>query len=102
VVGPHVRYRGSTLSPQELSATFYDGVLLAQIAERRSSLRKIGLIMLHGASVMDGYAYLSLIAQPNALRTGLLVEAGLAFLRHAFDTWPLRKIYIEAAETTLP
>jgi RimJ/RimL family protein N-acetyltransferase len=100
-VAPHVRFRGTTVSPQEFAPALYEGALLVHLATARRTGRPIGLLMLHGASVMDGYVHLSMVAEPYAVGSGLLVEAGMAFLSHAFDTWPLRKVYIEATEDAL-
>lgn len=100
-VGPHVRFRGTAIDPSTMTSHLYQGMLGMQMVISRQRKIPLGLLMLHDGSELDGYAQLSAVAEPATVGSGVVLEAAIAFLRHAFDTWPLRKVYINATESTL-
>lgn len=96
--GGRVRFGGSTPSPEKVVASLWDSVLAQFIVERAGSGRQVGLVAITSPDFRNGFAYVSALATPDTQGTGLLAEAALLAFHYAFNTWPFRKIYMEATD----
>jgi RimJ/RimL family protein N-acetyltransferase len=98
--GGRVRFAGATPSPEKIAASLWDSVLAQFVVEDVSGHDKLGLVSITSPSFRDGYAYVSAIGAPEVQGSGLIAEAVLLGFNYAFTTWPFRKIYMEATETS--
>jgi RimJ/RimL family protein N-acetyltransferase len=98
--GGRVRFAGATPSPDQIAASLWESVLAQFIAEGVSSGAPLGLVSITSPNFRDSFAYMSAIGSPAAQGSGLMAEAVLLGFNYAFTTWPFRKIYMEATETS--
>jgi len=96
--GGRVRFGGSTPSPEKVIASLWDSVLAQFIVESAGSGRQVGLVAVTSPDFRNGFAYVSALATPDTQGSGLLAEAALLAFHYAFNTWPFRKIYMEATD----
>lgn len=96
--GGRVRFAGATPSPDKIAASLWDSVLAQFIVEGIDSRQPLGLIAITSPNFRDGFAYLSAIGSPEVHGSGLMAEGIALGYYYAFNTWPFRKIYMEATE----
>lgn len=96
--GGRVRFGGSTPSPDKVAATLWDSVLAQFIVTRRPSGQQIGLVAITSPDFRNGFAYVSAVGEAQWQGSGLIVEAAFLAFHYAFNTWPFRKIYMEATD----
>jgi RimJ/RimL family protein N-acetyltransferase len=59
----------------------------------------LGLVVGYHPNLKDGTAYMGMMSDKR--RSTGIIEGGFLLLRHMFDVWPLRKIYLEFPEFNL-
>ena len=97
--GARVRFAGATPSPAQVAASLWEDVLAQFIIETTTG-RALGLFVLSSPNFRDGYAYLSVLGMPGATGRGSVAIGGMLGVHYAFSTWPFRKFYMEASETS--
>jgi RimJ/RimL family protein N-acetyltransferase len=97
--GARVRFAGATPSPAQVASTLWEDVLAQFIIETVSG-QVIGLFVISSPNFRDGFAYFSVLGLPGAIGRGRVAEGGLLGVHYAFSTWPFRKLYMEASETS--
>ena len=95
-----MRFAGATPSPEKIAASLWDSVLAQFVVEDASGQSPLGLVSVTSPNFRDGYAYMSAVGLPDVQGSGLMVEAALLGFNYGFATWPFRKIYMEATETS--
>jgi len=96
--GGRVRFGGSTPSPEKVAAALWDSVLAQFVVERGETGHQVGLVAVTSPDFRNGFAYVSAVGEPEWQGSGLLVEAAFLVFHYAFNTWPFRKIYMEATD----
>lgn len=96
VRGSRWRFRGRTPSPEAFESMLFDGVLAQFAVASRSSDRCIGLVAAYNPDLGSGHvAFAFYKVFGNESPGGAMTEAAVLFLQHCFDSWPLRKVFIE-------
>ena len=91
-----------TIAPEAFAAFLWDGVYTQRVVVPvEQPERCLGLVSLHGEDAANQIAYLSVLVHPEA-PSPAGGEAVALFLRHVFETTPLRKVYAETTELSLP
>jgi len=101
VGGRLFRFSGAGIHPRAREAAIHDGILVHLVGVGQNTRRRLGVVSLGSADHRNGTAYLSAIAHESVRGSGLMVETVLLALSYAFETWPLRKIYLETPEYNL-
>lgn len=96
--GGRVRFGGATPSPEKVIASLWESVLAQFVVESAESGRPLGLVAITSPDFRNQFAYVSALGAPETQGTGLIAEAALLAFHYAFDTWPLRKVYMEATD----
>jgi RimJ/RimL family protein N-acetyltransferase len=87
------RYRGATPSfPMFIDQMFASTLSLYAFV---CDSQLIGYGNLYDASLSAGHAHLSLFLGPENRKSTLFLSCFFAITDYAFDTWPLRKLYLE-------
>jgi len=97
--GARVRFAGATPSPAQVASSLWEDVL-AQFIIATAAGQAIGLFVISSPNFRDGYAYFSVLGMPGATGRGTVAEGGMLGVHYAFSTWPFRKLYMEASETS--
>ena len=94
--GARWRFRGKTPSPEMFQATLFDNVLAQFVVAGRNRSDCIGLVVAYNPDLACGHAAFGFyrVNCPSAPRGAMMEGAGL-FIQYCFDSWPLRKIFIE-------
>lgn len=95
------RYRGRTPSPEEVIRDLWAGVLCQFLVVSTDTGHPLGLVVAYDADLHSGTAYLAVVSDRSARRTGLPLEAMGVFLGYLFGTFALRKLYLEVPEFNL-
>ncbi|HWC28319.1 MAG TPA: GNAT family protein [Solirubrobacteraceae bacterium] len=98
--GGRVRFAGATPSPEKVAASLWDSVLAQFVVEDVSGHNPLGLVSVTSPNFRDSYAYISAVGSPDVQGSGLFIESVLLCFNYGFATWPFRKIYMEATETS--
>jgi RimJ/RimL family protein N-acetyltransferase len=98
--GGRVRFAGATPSPEKIAASLWDSVLAQFVVEDVSGHNPLGLVSITSPNFRDSYAYMSAVGLPEVQGSGLIAEAAMLGFNYGFVTWPFRKIYMEATETS--
>lgn len=98
--GGRVRFAGATPSPDKIAASLWESVLAQFIVEGVTGHDKLGLVSVTSPNFRDSYAYVSAVGAPKVQGSGLMAEAVVLAFNYAFTTWPFRKLYMEATETS--
>ena len=92
------RYRGITLSPEQIIQSLWQGVLAQFLIVRADTGEPVGLVVCYNPEFRHGYAYLAMIIAPKYEMSGWTLEANAIFLTYLFETFGFRKIYLEVIE----
>lgn len=98
--GGRVRFAGATPSPEQVRASLWESVLAQFVVVGAESGEPKGVVAVTSPNFRDGFAYLSALGTPAAQRSGLVVEGAVLGFNYAFNTWPFRKLYMEATDTS--
>lgn len=94
------RFRGATPSFDDFVVHLWDRVLSQFVVVSKASGEVLSLVVAYGADHKNGTAYLGVLrnlASSNPVAT----EGVVRFLYYLFETFPLRKVYIETPEFNL-
>jgi RimJ/RimL family protein N-acetyltransferase len=97
-VGSTLRYQGATPSFEDFARHAWDGVLGQWIVTVVSSGEPLGVVVVSSPDFRNGYAFLSVIARPSAIGSGVMMDGVASVLEHVFSCWPFRHLYFEAAD----
>jgi RimJ/RimL family protein N-acetyltransferase len=89
------RHRGATVAPEAFPAALWNGVLAQFCVGLRASGATVGVVAAYGADFRNGHAKVARILAPEARRSGAGAEAFLVFFDLLFESFPLRKLYLE-------
>jgi RimJ/RimL family protein N-acetyltransferase len=92
------RYRGATLSPEQIIQSLWQGVLAQFLVVRADTDQPVGLVVCYNPEFRHSYAYLAMIVTPECERSGWIFEANALFLTYLFEAFGFRKIYLEVIE----
>jgi RimJ/RimL family protein N-acetyltransferase len=92
------RFRGSTLSPEQIVQSLWQGVLAQFLIVRADTGESVGLVVCYNPEFRHGYAYLAMIIAPKYEMSGWALEADAIFLNYLFETFGFRKVYLEVIE----
>ena len=95
------RFRGATLSPQQLQTALWDGVHCQYVVERTANGTPLGLVGLYRFSFMNRNAFCFAVLADYAQGFGFGPVAVALLLRMSVPMWSLRKVYFEAPEYNL-
>lgn len=98
--GGRVRFAGATPSPERVAASLWENVLAQFVVEGAASREPLGLVAITSPNFRDGFSYISVLGMEEAQGSGLVMEGVLLGIHYAFCTWPFRKIYMEATESS--
>lgn len=92
------RFRGTTLSPEQIVQSLWQGVLAQFLIVRVDTGEPVGLVVCYNPEFRHGYAYLAMIIAPKYEMSGWALEADAIFLNYLFETFGFRKVYLEVIE----
>jgi [ribosomal protein S5]-alanine N-acetyltransferase len=92
------RYGGAVPHFEQFVQGIHNGVLAQFLVSAPRTNKTIGLVSSYNADLRNGTAYAAVVMTTGHHRTGIGVEAMTLFLSYLLSTWPLRKVYYEAAE----
>lgn len=90
------RLRGAIPSPMDYQRIVYQNVLSQFVVEDTSGKVRHGLVMAFNPDFANGTAEIALIANPNAVGTGLVTDGMSLLIEYVFRTWNFRKLYGES------
>lgn len=82
---------------EEFVDSLWRGVLTQRALLRQGAL--VGITALYGSSMLHGATYLRFHLANEFRRVAWPFEGVFAFVDQAFETYPLRKIYVESSES---
>lgn len=88
------RFHGAQISLREFTDSLGIDVLTHFVVVDPVN-EPIGYVVCYGANQRNGFAFVGVIVDESKLGEGVGGEAGALFITHLFDTYPLRKLYIE-------
>ncbi|CAN5580375.1 hypothetical protein BH20ACT2_BH20ACT2_09520 [soil metagenome] len=94
-VGFRWRTRGLTPAPDAFLALVWAGVDVQFVIVDQRTERLIGLVSAYGADAHAGHVRLAMMAVPDVMRTGWIIEAAILFIDYLFAVMNLRKIYFD-------
>jgi RimJ/RimL family protein N-acetyltransferase len=93
--GARWRFRGGIPREETFERLLWEGVQSQYIVEDRRSLEPVGLVTSYGSNFATGTTKLAAVIQESIAGRGLGIEATLLLARLVFETWPMRKAYLE-------
>lgn len=102
IVGPRWRFGGVVPTYESFVQGLNSGVLVQFVVESRDESIPLGLVVAYGADLNSGFAHIGGIMDPQAVGTGVGIEAMEMFCEYLFTTYALRKLYLEAMEFNVP
>ncbi len=79
----------------------WDGVIAQFCVTPMDRDQAVGLVGLYNANHVSGYCYMYALSAPELAGTGATLHGVAQLLDYAFETFRLRKIYMETTETSL-
>lgn len=95
------RYRGRTPSPDTVVRQLWEGATVLYCVCTSDNRQPFGLVALYNSNQVSQYCYLSALAAPEVLGTGLVVRGVLQLVEYGFARFRLRKIYLESLSSSL-
>lgn len=89
------RMQGRAVSPEEFVRQLWGGVLTQFVTEDRVRATPVSWVCAYDAHLRDQHVKVAAVTWPYYRRTIQSVESQYLFVRHLFDNFPLRKIYLE-------
>jgi RimJ/RimL family protein N-acetyltransferase/aryl carrier-like protein len=97
-VGFRWRFRGAVPTQETFAAGLNQGVLAQFVVTIPATGEPVGLVVAYNADMSRGVAHLAAVFVPAYVLSGLGVGAVDLFVRHLFQVWNLRKLYMEMPE----
>lgn len=95
------RTAGASVSPEEFSSTFWDGVLVQHLAVDAEGGQPVAWLICYDANHRQSRAYFAVVGFPEFLATRALRDAIHLFIDYLFETWPFRQVLIDVPEFNL-
>jgi RimJ/RimL family protein N-acetyltransferase len=92
------RHRGVSVSPDQYSATLWQGALVHYLACDGATGAMLGLHTCYSADMRNGYARIATILDPASVGLGWPLESAELFIDYLFQTFPFRKLYGDILE----
>ncbi|WP_117211104.1 GNAT family N-acetyltransferase [Allorhizocola rhizosphaerae] len=89
------RYRGSPPPPDRFAADLWTQVLVQFVVRRVDNNQPVGLVVSYAADLSLRHAYLGALFHHRHTGSGLAAQAVSLFVDYLFQTFPLRKLYLE-------
>ncbi len=89
------RFKGSTPSPEVVSATLWDNVLCQFIVEGANDGHRYGLVTAYNADHVNQTVWFAILRLSQRRAEGETFEGLFHFLEYLFRNWQFRKIYCE-------
>jgi RimJ/RimL family protein N-acetyltransferase len=99
--GASWRLRGGHINPDQFIALLWADSELLFTVRRRSTQEPVGMIQLTQCNHKNGTGHMTSFLAPAYTKRIWPAEGFLLFVNYAFQTFPLRKLYIEAIEPAL-
>ena len=100
--GPRWRYLGAVPSREQFQMEMSQGLLAQFVVVERATGQWIGHLQAYNPDLNAGVSYMAAAMAPSAHRTGIGMEAGYLFAKFLFQTFRLRKLYLEVPSFNLP
>ena len=100
--GPRWRYLGAVPPREQFQTEMSQGLLAQFVVVERATGQPVGHVQAYNPDINAGVASLAAAMAPAAHRTGIGIEAGYLFAQYLFQTFRLRKLYIEVPSFNLP
>jgi RimJ/RimL family protein N-acetyltransferase len=97
-IGTALRYQGATPGYDDFARHAWDGVLGQWIVTTSGTGEPLGVVVVTSPDFRNGYAYLSVIAHPRVLGSGIMMDGVASVLEHVFACWPFRQLYFESTD----
>ena len=92
------RLRGATPSPEIFAQQLWQSVLVQFKIVHGTPAQPLGLLAAYNADMRNQLVFVAILLEPDAKKSGWVMEAPVLFIDYLFNTWPFRKIYMEAFE----
>ena len=89
------RYRGAPPSVERFAENLWKQVMVQFVARRTADREPVGHLIAFGVDPSTSNAHVGAVFLPEYAGTGLAAQAVATFLRYLFQTFPLRKLYLE-------
>lgn len=94
-IGPLYRHRGVTTPPEDYPRTLWAGVFAQFTVTRRNDDSPIGLVTGFALDTRNGHCRVAALTLPAYRRLGWPIEAVDLFFQYIFQTFRVRKIYLD-------
>lgn len=99
------RYRGAVPSPKQWEVNFWAGVvaqyLIVETKAQDNHSTPLGLVSLYNANFQHGTAYLSAASFTTGSGAPMVLLGVAMFIDYVFDSFDMRKLYMETSEYNL-
>src|SRR5262249_7435820 len=95
-VGARWRFRGQTMSPEQWSATLWQGVLAQFLVFAHGQELPIGMVKAYRASFQDRTAYIGGLRFDVGEESALMMRGFALFIEYVFRCFDFRKLYLES------
>ncbi len=95
------RYRGATPSPELVIRQIWDGATAVYAVTLPGRRPAVGVVGLYNYSNVSRYCYLFALSAPEARGAGAVALGALLLCEQAFTTFRVRKVYVEATQSSL-
>ncbi len=96
------RYRGAVPPFEAFIAGLHADVLSQFVVCGLGDPRPAGLVVTYTADMNNGTTFLGAVMTPETIGSSIGIEATCLFVRHIFETWNIRRIYMEVVEYNMP
>ncbi len=94
-VGPRWRFGGSIPPLDQFEQLLNAGVTSQFVIQEKSTEHLLGHVQGYNFDFNNGYGYIGIAMTRESALTGLGIEAGFLFVKYIFETFSLRKLYLE-------
>lgn len=101
ILGARFRGHGASGSLEQFVQSLWAGVHSQYLVVDREGGRPRGLVCAYKANLVDGWTYFAAAKFDPGDHTGSILDGVALHLEHCFETWDLRKVYLEVAEYNL-
>lgn len=95
------RLRGAVPSPERFVQIIWADVIAQFAVVQSANSTVVGLLQIHEADLRSGHAQVTLIVADELRNEAWPLEALQLGCRYAFESWDLRKLYIQVLESRL-
>jgi RimJ/RimL family protein N-acetyltransferase len=92
------RYRGKTPPPEEFAPMMWRGVLTEFMVTNTRTGEPVAMVQAYDPETRGNTIHFALLIAPEHQSKGWVIDGAIMFLAYLFETWPLRKVYLEMVE----